>query len=141
MAFAITRCVVTGEFNTDTVKNRGFQRAELYCTAAATDVAYDLSNSGGTFWTATKSTAPGANSLAAIANIVAIGGKLIKVTGDFSQSYLRASATGTGAYTQSVTGNIPDIAFNASNGPTSIVIVLEWALPVSVMPITAEYSI
>ena len=141
MAFALTRCVCTGEYNLDAVKNRGFQRAELYCTAAATDVAYDISNASGTFWTAVGGTAPGANALAALQKIVTIGGTLIRAGGDFAETYNRGSSTGSGIYTKSVTGNLPSIAFNASNGPTSIIIVLEWVLPVSVTPITAEFSV
>ena len=140
MTLALTRCVATGEFNTDAVKNRGFQRVELYCTGAATDVTYDISNSSGTFWTAVGSTAPGVNAKAALANIVSIGGKLISVKGDFAASYLRGAATGAGVYTQSVSGQLPTITFDAANAPTSIVIVMEWALPISITPITAEFA-
>lgn len=141
MALALTRCIATGEYNTDTVKTRGRQLVELHTTSAATDVSYDISNASGIFWTAVVGTDIGASALATIQKIVSIGGILIDVKGDFVQSYLRGAATGANVYTNTITGQLPDIEFNAANGPTSAVIVLEWTLPDNITPVQADYSI
>jgi hypothetical protein len=142
---ALTRFIASGEYETAPVSHRGTQKVEMRMTAAATDVAYDLSTitdgALGTFWTAVGGTAPGTLAMTTLRTIVSMGGVLIRVGGDFAQSYLRAAATGSGAYTQAVTANLPDIEFNASNGPTSMVLVMEWSLPDTVMPITLDLSV
>jgi hypothetical protein len=142
MTFAVTRCVATGAYNSDTVKNRGLQRVELTCTAAATDVAYDIATTGGTFWTAVGGTAPGNSAKALLFALVgtAYAGKLVGVRGTFAQAYLRGATAASGVYTQSVTGELPIITFDTANGPTSIIIVLDFVLPLGVAPITADYA-
>jgi hypothetical protein len=141
MTLALTRFIASGEYQTAPVSHRGTQVVEMHMTAAATDVTYDISNASGTFWNALASTVSGPTALATLQAIVTAGGTLVRVGGDYAQSYLRGAATGAGVYTMSVTGNLPSIAFNAANGPTSMILIMEWSMPDTVMPITKDLSV
>lgn len=113
MAFALTKAAFYGSQLSDTVKKRGLQHAALYITGANTDIAYDLSNASGTFWTAAKAHATygtiASTASDALTAVAAASDSLVNVAGSHEPSYVRAlSATPTTliAYTSAAaTGN------------------------------------
>lgn len=139
MTIALTKFAAYGEYNTDTNKIRGIQCIKMTLTGAATDVAYDLSDFSGTFWTSVDNTDVGAGVKAWMyANNITEA--LVAVEGDFTQSYLRGAATGAGVYTQTVSNKLPIITFHTSDAPTSMVLIMKWSLADGVVPLAANFG-
>lgn len=140
MAIALTKFRAYGEYNTDTTYIKGLQCAKFVITAAAADVDYDIDDFTGNFWTAVSSTDIGAGVKAWMRSHYQGIEALVAVEGDFVQSYLRGAATGAGVYTQAITSALPDIQFNAADGPTSMVLILKWSLADGQTPLTANFG-
>ena len=140
MAIALTKFRAYGEYNTDTTVVKGIQCAKFVVTAAAADVDYDIDDFTGNFWTAVSATDVGAGVKAWMRSHYQGIEALVAVEGDFVETYLRAAATGVGAYTQAITSSLPDIQFNAADGPTSMVLILKWTLADGQTPLTANFG-
>lgn len=140
MAIALSKFAAYGEHNTDTVKDRGIQVAKFVLTGDAADVDYDISDFTGNFWTAVAASAAGAGAKAWLRANYSQFLSLVTVEGSFAQAYLRAAAVGVGAYTQAVTSDLPDLAFNAADGPTRMVLILKWAMPEGSVPLTVNFG-
>lgn len=140
MAIALTKFRAYGEYNTDTTVVKGIQCAKFVITAAAADVDYDINDFTGNFWTAVSATDVGAGVKAWMRSHYLGLEALVAVEGDFVETYLRAAAAGVGAYTQAVTSALPDVQFNAADGPTSMVLILKWSLADGQTPLTANFG-
>lgn len=140
MAIVLTKFQAYGEHATDTVSTRGLQCAKFVITAAAADVDYDISDFTGNFWTAVSATDVGAGVKDWMRSHYQGVEALVAVEGSFVQSYLRGAAVGAGVYTQAISNDLPDFAFNAADGPTSIVLILKWTLADGVVPMSANFG-
>ena len=140
MAIALTSFRAYGEYNADTTPIRGLQCAKFVITAAAADVDYDIDDFTGNFWTAVSATDLGAGAKAWMRSHYQGIDKLVAVEGNFVQGYLRGAATGAGVYTQAVSNELPDIQFNAADGPTAMTLILKWTLTDGQVPLTASFG-
>ncbi len=66
MTFALTKVTAYGTEASEPLQKRFVQTLILEGTAAATNVAYDIGNYTGTFWTAVGATEPGTTALKAV---------------------------------------------------------------------------
>lgn len=128
MAFALTRFRAYGIEVGEPVIKHFIQRVEMAITALAADVALDLGNNTGTFWTAVGGTEPGITGLQAMKDIQLKAAAFLEVNGTGVNEYLRGAAVAAGVYTLTVVNVRPSIQYNAANGPTAYNIVLEWEL-------------
>lgn len=109
------------------------QMAELYIVATVNDVALDISNSAGTFWTAALADSSyGSLASSALSVLTTISGIAVALRSVKSEELLvrlqAASPSGT-SYSLSVSSHLPSITCAAGNGQTSWHIQLEWLLP------------
>lgn len=140
MAFALTKFRAYGQLP-DGASTRRRQMAELTITAAAADVDLDISDSGGTFWTAALADSDygdlAQSALTFLTNIAGASEGLIAVDSEDLLGRVKvASVSGAGQYELAVNSKLPDLTYNAGDGPTSQTLVLEWALNDSQMPQT-----
>lgn len=141
MAFALTKVEAFGYYRDEVVTKRvAVQVLDLYITAANTDVALDLSNNTGTFFTAVGGTAPGAACLQAIKDI-AVRANFLKALQ--SEALLTRQAVGglsviTGTYGVAVSGKRPDISFFSTNAPTAYTLRVEWELKDGEQPVVVK---
>lgn len=151
MAFAVTKFSAYGRLNTSATAKRGVQFVELTITGAATDTAYDLGTTAGTFWTSAEAHATyGAIATAAKTFILTtLYGQVGTVIGVDSQALctpvgrINAATASSNTYTQAVaavTTPMIELAFNSGNAPTSGVYVFQWLLADNTEPLTATYG-
>ena len=139
MANAVTGYKLFSIETSKAVSPRFIQFIELDITGDAADVAWDLNDSGGTFWTAAKATSTGAAALAALLNIAAGAVDVMEPVASFKRSRVRlAAATGAGDYAEGMTSGIPTFTFNAGNGPTAEKLVLGFLMPQGYVPVSKD---
>ena len=129
MTFALTRFEAYGVQIDQPLSKRYIQRVEMRITGANTDIAVDLGNLAGTFWTAVGSTEPGTTALAAIKAIALKAASLVHVGGSEVTNKCRVAGTASaGQYNMTVTNDRPNITYVTTDAPTSQKLVLEWEL-------------
>ncbi len=89
MTFALTKVTAYGTEASEPLQKRFVQTLILEGTAAATNVAYDIGNYTGTFWTAVGSTLPGS-----------VGLKAVKDINIAARTFMSAGGTGLNGYVQ-----------------------------------------
>lgn len=130
MAFALTGYRLMAVQTDKAVSPRFLQFVELDITATAADVALDLNNPAGTFWTAALANGTyGATATAALASLnnVVIGARaLLWDSATFILNRARAASDAVGVYTKtySATEKVPAYALHAGEGQTADTIVL-----------------
>lgn len=93
MTFALTKVTAYGTEASEPLQKRFVQTLILEGTAAATNVAYDIGNYTGTFWTAVGSTAPGTYGLKAVKDINIAARTFMSAEGIGLLGYVQADAS------------------------------------------------
>lgn len=136
MAFALIGYKAFPIVHDGAQRNHARQVMVLNITAANTDTALDISSdtagSLGTFWTAVLADASfgpiGTNALAFIQAIVA-GNVVQLMRATVPLTFLRVASGASGSqYTQTITGQLPSIAFVSGSAPTAYKVELEWLI-------------
>lgn len=140
MAISLSKFEAYGEYNTDTVFQRGIQCLKFILTATAADVTYDIDDFTGTFWGDVSASVAGAGAKDWMRSHYQGVQSLVSVQSEFTENYLRGAAVGAGVYTQSITSHLPDIRFNAAEGPTSMVLILKFTMADGTVPLTANFG-
>lgn len=144
MAFALTGFVSYGTNIVGPSQKRGIQRATLTITALVTDVALDLGDDSGTFWTdAQADTTYGelaTKALSVLNRIEDQAAALWCVDSEQLLDRLQAAAAAGTSYTLSVQNKRPNLTFAAGQGETSWVIDLEWSLNNYIFPIVSSFG-
>lgn len=145
MAFALTKISAYGIEAEEALNKKYRQFVILSITASAADVALDLGDvtagSLGTFWTAVSGTEPGATALTAMRDIQTRALTYCGAAGTSIAGYVQGTSVGAGVYTVTMDATatqLPNIAFNAGNGPTSYNLVLTWMLKDNEEPVAVE---
>ncbi len=107
MTFALTKVTAYGTEASEPSQKRFVQTLILEGTAAATNVAYDIGNYTGTFWTAVGSTSPGTTALKAVKDITVA-----------ARTFIGAGGTGLNGYVQA-DASVPSVLSLLSNATTS----------------------
>jgi len=133
MAFALTNFKAFGIRTEGSTRQHVNQVAQLYITAATSDVAMDLGTDAGTFWTAAQANATyGALASQALSVLQKIQNYVTGLMTVQSPALLnRIKVTSPAAatdYSLTISNQRPNITFDAANGDTSYVITLVWAL-------------
>lgn len=143
MAFALTKFMAVGVDYAGVSNRNGVQKVIMNITGTTSDVALDIGTAAGTFWTAAIANATyGTIATAALAKLQAIAANSPALFRVNSMKLLPrvqvATLTAAGQFTLAVGVIGPNIAFNAADGETSIVLNLEYALPDFVFPIISQ---
>lgn len=143
MSFALTSFKAFGLRCEGATRKHVRQRALLIATGTSADVALDISNYAGTFWTAALADATyGKVATAAIAALkqiqAASSGLLAVLSPSLINRVKVASLTGAGQYTISITSSLPSIALNAGDGDTSYIIELEFDTKVNLEAVVSD---
>ncbi len=93
MTFALTKVTAYGTEASEPLQKRFVQTLILEGTAAATNVAYDVGNYTGTFWTAVGSTEPGTTALHAVKDINIAARTFMSAQGTGLNGYVQADAS------------------------------------------------
>ena len=144
MSFAVTKFRAGGiKLNGPSVK-RSIQRVVLEITGTTADVALDLGDDSGTFWTDALADseygALAAKALAALQAIVAQAVTLIDHKNDQNFDRLQAASASGTSYQVAIQNKRPNYTYAASNGETSYVVELSYELINDQFPITEEYG-
>ncbi len=107
MTFALTKVTAYGTEASEPLQKRFVQTLILEGTAAATNVAYDIGNYTGTFWTAVGSTAPGISAL-----------KAVKDINNAARTFMSAEGIGLLGYVQA-DASVPSVLSFLSSATTS----------------------
>jgi hypothetical protein len=141
MAFALTGFKAHGIDVAGPSRKRGIQRLCFTITATAADVALDLGNFTGTFWSAADNTALGANVLQTVQRIVAQAQDFLSVKSPQLADRIQiATVAGAGEYSLALQNKLPNIAVNAADGETAWYVVVELELNDGITPVFEEYS-
>jgi len=142
MAQVLTAFEAYGHEVDEPLVKRFRQIMVLYTTGATSDVTYDFSSFGGTFWTAALAAAAPYNAIAAqalqVLKTIQMGAKTFIGSGGDILAGLVPSGGGapaSGAYEQVITTHVPAITFHASEGPTTGVFYLQWDLQNGIHPV------
>lgn len=139
MAFALTAYSARSNEIGSVSYKKGIQQIILTITGSAADVALDLGNAAGTFWTAALADATyGSLAAKALESLQRISAQAIACVSVESAQILDrvqvATLTTTGQF-KLTTGTIaPDISFNAGDGETAYYIILNYELVNRVFP-------
>lgn len=136
MAFGLSRISAYGIETAEPVRGKYLQVLELQVTALAADVALDIGNSAGTFWTNVANTAA-RNAVASIWPKVARHISL-SVPELFAKTLIASGAsTATGQYKiTSPQSSSFAITIHTGEGLTAYNIALVWALKGDELPVT-----
>lgn len=149
MAFALTKFKADGIRHTGANRSHGEQVAIFNITAANTDTDLDISDDGGTFWTAALANAT-YGTIAAEAYAMLFGNStygsltgavanIVSVEGDPLVSYQKVlTLTAGNEYTVAVNSDLPDLAFNSGSAPTALVLQVRWILKDTKEPVFAD---
>lgn len=144
MAFALIKFHAEGVELTGAVRAR-LQRAVFHITATAADVALDLGNDAGTFWTA-------AIANATYGQLATNASAFLQVLDDNVAGLLRvnspqlidriqtAAAGGNGEYAVAIQNQRPNITVNAADGETAWLVECVWQLSDNIAPMFATYG-
>lgn len=132
MSFSLTSARFYGIDSGGPSLKRGHQVVELKIAGTAADVDLDIGDDDGTFWTAAIAAATGAMATNVLTLLQDIEGKGALGCGVGSKE-LRdriqiAAVSGAGEYSLAWEGQRPNIAFNAADGETSLIVVLTYLL-------------
>lgn len=131
MALALTSFEAYGIAVDQPLSKKYVQRAVLKITGANSDVTWDLSAAGGTFWGAVGATQPGITALKAIEAIKLKADALTGITGDVFIARVSKQPVPTGVNEYTVAGifnHVPDLFFDVVSAPTTATLILEWDL-------------
>lgn len=139
MAFALTSYVGRGVEIGSVQYKKGLQQVVMTITGTAADVALDLGDASGTFWTDALADATyGSLAAKALESLQRISAQSVACVDVQSAQLLDrvqvASLTGAGQYTLATGTIAPDIAFNAADGELSYYIILTYELNNRVFP-------
>lgn len=145
MAFALTSFQARSLDIQSTSKKRGVQQIVMGITGTTADVALDISNSAGTFWTAAQANATfGTLATKALAILVALQSQVTALKDIKSEKLIArvrvATLSAAGQYTVTITSHLPSIAFNAADGETAISLLLEFEMVDGQFPVIASYA-
>lgn len=131
MAFACTGYKAYGLDIQEPITKRALQVFELTVTGTAADVALDLSNVGGTAWSAIDNDATGLAAKTAFTTVLAKLDKMISWDClEIKAAAIQALAGGAGKFvlTLNTAKTMVDIALNAGEGLTGYKFVFVWTL-------------
>ncbi len=136
MAFALTKFKAYGLRAEGAVRPHAQQVASFTFTAAATDIAYDLGTTGGTFWTSAEAdSAYGALASAAKSLLLARlpgllpDNALMACEGEPLQTFIQVASGASGTqYTLAISSSMPTITYVSASAPTAWVLNLRWNL-------------
>lgn len=143
MAFALTRMEAYQEVVGSTSRKRGIQGVDLYITGTVADVDLDIGDYSGTFWTAALANSTLGNvattALSTIQKIVAQVESLDEVNSQQLLDRIKiATVAGAGEYSLAIQNTLPNIAFFAGDGETSIFLRLKFTCVDGQFPICAQ---
>ncbi len=136
MTLALVKFIAHGTEVEEPVNKRYVQRAIFEITAATTDVALDIGDASGTFWTAVGATQPGTAALKALKDITARAKACIGLRSPQLMDRIQAASTSGTDYTVVMDTDGPSIACASSNGESAWQIVVEWYLKDGAEPVT-----
>lgn len=132
MAFALTSVKAYGIEAEEAVNKRYKQMVILGITGTSADVALDIGNFSGTFWTAVGTTVDPAKSAALALKAIQIKAlSFEKIGGTAIAGKAQAAADAAGVYVLAMDGTntqLPSITLHAGEGATSYQLILEWVL-------------
>lgn len=119
---------------------RGYvQKLIITGTGAGADLAHDVGDytagSLGTFWAAVDGTAIGLQALGVIQSIQTLAANFV-VMGGVKKPLAVAAAAGVAAIAYDATTSVPNITYNAAEGPTDWEYTLEWTLQLGAEPVS-----
>lgn len=146
MAFAVTSFRAYGIDKFEALTNQFKQTVVIKGTALAADVALDLGNASGTFWSAADDTPTGLAASKAFAEILAKADVLISLNSpEIEDTKARIASGGTLAAGQfkKVTAKGATLGYTlfTAEGVTTFTIVAELSLLPGVLPTAAVYSV
>lgn len=148
MAFALTKFRAYG------IRADGAQRAHVQqvasftLTAAATDIAYDIGTTGGTFWTSAEANATYGALASAVKSLLLTrlpglleDNGLIACESEVLQTFLQVASGASGTqYTLAISSSMPTITFVSASAPTAWVLNLRWNLIDGAEALVGDYG-
>ena len=140
MAFALTGYKAWGTETSKAVSPEAIQYLEITFTAANTDVAFDLGETAGTFWTAVGTGTIPAAAKAAYLDFCSRAQYSLATMGSHNMVWSRGSAAGATVYTETAgtVTNSRNIAFNSGSALTAGTIVWAWKMKPDTSVVTAN---
>lgn len=146
MAFALKSFLATGYDLCGAQPQRQTQKLIFGCTGLTTDVAFDLGNLSGTFWTAAIANATYGALATSVKEWLTANYPMWAATSNvFVQELfdrVQAAAASGAAYTRSLnaTTKLPEFVFAASNGETVYTVVVELEMDNNILLNTVSYN-
>ncbi len=149
MTFQLTKFKARSTAFQNPTRKLGIQQVHLVFSGANTDAAVDLSDTGGTFWTAALAdTTNGTLATQALAALTQIAANAVDLIGIRSETLINGfvqvlSLTSGLQYTQTigvasatVNAHSPILTFNSGSAPTAYSLYLEWMLSDGIFPLS-----
>ncbi len=148
MAFALTKFKAYGLRVEGAVRPHVQQVMSFTLTAAATDIAYDLGTTGGTFWTSAEANATYGSLATAVKALLLTtlpgllpAGALIACESEVLQTFIQVASGASGTqYTLAITDSMPTITFVSASAPTAWVLNLRWNLIDGAEAVVGDYG-
>ena len=134
MAFALTAFEALPVVVQGAQPRRAIQRVVFHATGTAADVALDIGNYTGTFWTAAGATDLGATALAEIQKIIAQVDYRVDLYAPEIDAQVRDAAAAAGKYSLSFENHLPKYLLNAGAGLTSYHVTVDFHLLPNILP-------
>ncbi len=148
MAFAITKFKAYGIRAEGAVRPHTQQVASFTLTAAATDIAYDLGTTAGTFWTSAEANATYGSLATAVKSLLLTrlpgllpDGALVACESEVLQTFIQVASGASGTqYTLAISASMPTITFVSASAPTAWVLNLRWNLIDGAEALVGDYG-